>query len=187
MGFIEEYKRLERLYHDMTGEEKPVTAYIDKMESIGDGAKYVSGWDEDLKMLKHCRWARNRIVHDPGCTEENTCDPGDAENIRRFYSRLFSEQDPLTLYRSARRNTNRNRGVGVRQNSTEVGGDDSRSPAGKAPGDSAGMRQNRTLQSGDDSRSPAGEAPKGNTGCIIAAVIFAVIAVAGVITAAILL
>lgn len=82
-----------------------ITAYhlnIDEMLNNSLGSYYVSGWDEDLKRLKHYRWVRNQIVHDPVCTEENMCEFGDAEWLEQFRSRIMSSTDPLTLYRKAK-------------------------------------------------------------------------------------
>ena len=102
MSFIDSYKRLEKLCSDAYGEKHGISAYIDKMTAIHDGQFTVSGWNADLKMLKHCRWARNRIVHDPGCTEANTCDSGDEEWLIDFYKRMLVGKDPLALYRKAK-------------------------------------------------------------------------------------
>ena len=102
MSFIDEYKRLEKLCSDAYGEKHGVSAYIDKMIATRDGPFTVHGWNYDIKMLKHCRWARNRIVHDPGCTEANTCDRGDEEWLDEFYKRMLTGNDPLALYRKAK-------------------------------------------------------------------------------------
>ena len=93
MGFIDEYKRLEKLCGQALGEDGRVTAYIDAMRAIPDGERYVSTWQEDLKRLKHYRWMRNRIVHEPDCNEKNMCAPEDAKWLRN--------KDPLTLYLKA--------------------------------------------------------------------------------------
>lgn len=52
------------------------------------GSHYVRGWDEDLKQLKHYRWMRNQIVHEPNYSEENMCEFGDAEWLNEFHSRI---------------------------------------------------------------------------------------------------
>ena len=99
MSFQEAYKRLEKLCDEIMGAPKRgVTAYIEAMEAEHSG-RAVIGWDEDLRMLKHCRWARNQISHEPGCTEENTCEPGDAVWVERFRKRIMTGDDPLTRYR----------------------------------------------------------------------------------------
>ena len=66
MDFMNSYKRLEKLCGDLLNDERKVSAYIDEMAATTDGERLVPGWSSDLKHLKHFRWVRNRIVHDPG-------------------------------------------------------------------------------------------------------------------------
>lgn len=101
MEFIDSYKRLEKLCSEMYGDNHGLTAYIDEMKKIPNGELYVHGWDEDLKQLKHYRWIRNQISHEPGCSEENMCKSGDAAWLEGFYSRILGGTDPLTRYRKA--------------------------------------------------------------------------------------
>ena len=102
MSFIDSYKRLEKLCSEIYNDNHGVSSYIDEMIITPIGARYVSGWDDDLKQLKHYRWVRNQIVHDPGCTEENMCEYGDAQWLENFRSRIMSANDPLAQYRKAR-------------------------------------------------------------------------------------
>lgn len=102
MSFIDSYKRLEKLCNEMYGDTHGLSTYIDEMIGKPDGSYYVSGWNEDLKQLKHYRWVRNQIVHEPGCTEENMCEPDDMRWLDNFYSRIMSTNDPLVLYRKVR-------------------------------------------------------------------------------------
>ena len=102
MNFIDSYKRLEKLCSEIYNDNHGVSSYIDEMINTPVGARYVPGWDDDLKQLKHYRWVRNQIVHDPGCTEENMCEHGDAHWLDNFRSRIMSANDPLALYRKAR-------------------------------------------------------------------------------------
>ncbi len=102
MSFIDSYKRLEKLCSEMYGDPHGLSTYIDEMLGKPNGSYYVSGWNEDLKQLKHYRWVRNQIVHEPGCTEENMCEPSDAQWLDHFYSRIMSTNDPLALYHKAR-------------------------------------------------------------------------------------
>lgn len=102
MSFIDSYKRLDKLCSEMYGDIHGLSTYIDEMIGKPDGSYYVSGWNEDLKQLKHYRWVRNQIVHEPGCTEENMCAPGDMQWLDNFYSRIMSTNDPLALYRKLR-------------------------------------------------------------------------------------
>lgn len=101
MGFIDSYKHLEKLCGDMLQTQHGVSAYIAEMESTPNGSYWVQGWVEDLKCLKHYRWVRNQIVHDPNSSEENMCDLSDAQWIDNFYDRIMKQGDPLAMYREA--------------------------------------------------------------------------------------
>ena len=103
MGFIEAYKRLEKLCAEVLDDERRVSAYIDEMINTSRGAYFVRDWDEDLKQLKHYRWIRNQIVHDPCCSEENMCSDADTQWIVDFHARIMNQTDPLALYRKATR------------------------------------------------------------------------------------
>lgn len=103
MGFIESYKHLEKLCGDMLQTQHGISAYIDDMGNTPNGCYWVKGWDEDLNRLKHYRWIRNQISHEPNCTEENMCEYGDAQWIDDFYDRIMNQSDPLAMYRKATR------------------------------------------------------------------------------------
>ncbi len=103
MGFIDSYKRLEKLCSEVYGDNHGISAYIDEMVKKSDGSYCVSGWNEDLKQLKHYRWLRNQIVHEPNCSEENMCTPEDTQWIDDFHSRIMSANDPLAQYRKFKR------------------------------------------------------------------------------------
>ena len=99
MNFIDSYKKLEKLCNEMYGDKHGVSLYIDEMINRPVGSRYVKSWNEDLKQLKHYRWVRNQIVHEPGCTETNMCNRDDIQWINNFYTRMMSTSDPLALYR----------------------------------------------------------------------------------------
>ena len=101
MGFIEAYKRLEKLCGEILNDGRRVSAYIEEMTNTSRGAYFVRGWNDDLKQLKHYRWVRNQIVHDPSCSEENMCNDDDTQWILDFYARIMNQTDPLALYRKA--------------------------------------------------------------------------------------
>lgn len=103
MNFIDSYKKLEKLCSEIYGDNHGISLYIDEMTNTPQGSRYVNNWHEDLKQLKHYRWVRNQIVHEPGCTEANMCKSGDIQWINSFYSRVMSAKDPLALYRKATR------------------------------------------------------------------------------------
>lgn len=101
MNFISSYKHLEKLCREQFGDSRGVTAYIDEMQNIPDGFRYVKNWDNYLKQLKHYRWMRNKIAHDPDFTEENTCTPEDEQWLDNFYASIMNQTDPLALYLKA--------------------------------------------------------------------------------------
>lgn len=101
MSFIDSYKRLEKLCNEMYGANYGLSAYIDDMLNNPAGAKYIEDWNQTLKQLKHYRWIRNQIVHEPNCNEENMCAPDDSLWLDKFYSRILASNDPLSLYRKS--------------------------------------------------------------------------------------
>ena len=103
MSFIESYKHLDKICGEMFETQYGVSAYIDEMINTPRGSFIVRGWDNDLKQLKHYRWIRNQIAHEPDCTEQNMCESGDTEWLDDFYSRIMNQIDPLAMYRKATR------------------------------------------------------------------------------------
>lgn len=101
MEFINSYKRLEKLCNEIYDDNHGISDYIDDMADTLDGAYYVSNWDDDLKQLKHYRWVRNKIVHEPDCTEENMCESDDSDWLDDFHNRIMNQTDPLSFYRKA--------------------------------------------------------------------------------------
>lgn len=104
MSFIDSYKHLEKLCGEILNDDRKVSAYIDEMINTTNGSLYVNNWDEDLKRLKHYRWIRNQIVHDPACNEADMCNIEDERWLNDFYSRIISQNDPLSIYRKAKSN-----------------------------------------------------------------------------------
>ena len=101
MSFISSYKHLEKLCGEVMNDRRCISAYIEEMERTPRGAFYVPSWNDDLKALKHYRWVRNQIAHEPDCDEDNMCDEDDVLWLDQFYSRIMNQNDPLTLYRKA--------------------------------------------------------------------------------------
>lgn len=101
MGFIESYKHLEKLCGEVLNDDRRISAYIDEMINTPRGSYLVKGWDDDLKQLKHYRWVRNQIAHEPDCTEQNMCEPCDTVWLDDFYSHIMNQIDPLALYSKA--------------------------------------------------------------------------------------
>lgn len=111
MDFLTSYKCLEKLCSEMYGDNHGVSSYIDEMMRTSAGSFYVKGWDNDLKKLKHCRWIRNKIVHEPNCSEDNMSEPDDIIWIEDFRSRIMSSDDPLALYRKFRNQLEMNKRI----------------------------------------------------------------------------
>lgn len=101
MSFISSYKHLEKLCGEVMNDRRCISAYIEDMERTPHGAFCVPSWNDDLKALKHYRWVRNQIAHEPDCDEDNMCDEDDVLWLDQFYSRIMNQTDPLTLYRKA--------------------------------------------------------------------------------------
>lgn len=101
MGFIDSYKHLEKLCGEVLNDDRHISAYIDEMLNNPRGSYLVRDWDNDLKQLKHYRWVRNQIAHEPGCSEENMCNTSDAFWLDNFYLRIMNQSDPLALYYQA--------------------------------------------------------------------------------------
>ena len=98
MGFMDSYKRLEKLCGDMLEDERRISAYIDKMYENDKGWDLVPGWESDLKNLKYYRRIRNKLVHEPDAYEEELCDAEDIEWLDDFYYRIIDREDPLNRY-----------------------------------------------------------------------------------------
>lgn len=98
MGFMDSYKRLEKLCGDMLEDERRISAYIDKMYENTEGWDLVDDWESDLKNLKYYRRIRNKLVHEPDAYEEELCDTEDVEWLEDFYYRIIDGEDPLSRY-----------------------------------------------------------------------------------------
>ncbi len=106
VGFMDSYKRLEKLCGDVLNDDRRISAYIDEMLSTVHAEYFVAGWNEDLKKLKHYRWIRNQIVHNPDFSEDS-CTDEDVRWIDNFYNRIMRQTDPLALYREATKPKNK--------------------------------------------------------------------------------
>lgn len=93
MGFIESYKHLEKLCGEVLNDDRRISAYIDEMINTPRGSYLVRGWDDDIKQLKHYRWVRNQIAHEPDCTEQNICELSDTKWSDDFYSCIMKQTD----------------------------------------------------------------------------------------------
>ena len=74
----------------MFNDKHGISIYIDKLSKIDNK-------NIDLKKLKHCRYLRNKIVHEPNCTEENMCKPEDVKFLNDFYKKKLRIMQILYL------------------------------------------------------------------------------------------
>lgn len=94
--FFEEYKRLDKLCSKMFACNNGVTEYITQMENKSSiGYLRIISWESDYKMLKRIRYVRNKIAHEPNWLQFSNYE--DLLNVRSFYKRILSGQDPLTV------------------------------------------------------------------------------------------
>ncbi len=114
MGFLEAYKMLEKLCCELYGTNHGVSSYIDDMSQQSSAACRIPGWSDDLRQLKHYRYVRNQIVHDPASSEDNMCKSGDELWVHNFYHRILNCDDPIARYRKRTSNTT----LGVRSAKT---------------------------------------------------------------------
>ena len=96
MEFFEEYKRLDVLLKDEFGGNAGITSYIEAMERIHNGERYVASWRDDYKRLKHLRWVRNKLAHETNEDVDLTKD--DVKWIKQFYDNAMKAKDPYALY-----------------------------------------------------------------------------------------
>ena len=64
MGFIDSYKHLEKLCGEVLNDDRRLSAYIDEMENMTNGYRYVSSWNEDDSFSVP---VRNSVFH--ACNE----------------------------------------------------------------------------------------------------------------------
>lgn len=98
--FFEEYKRTDALCRELLAAERGVSEYIEQMQAAeAEGKQRVPGWQDDFYALKHLRWLRNQIAHEPGGAD---CSDADLAQLRSFHQRVLAREDPLALLRQAR-------------------------------------------------------------------------------------
>ena len=99
--FFESYKRLDRLCSDIYGCRNGVSLYIKDMERTPYQDQPASPtWTQAYKTLKHLRWVRNQIAHDPGPVQ--ICEASDIQAVNSFYNDIMFGRDPLTQLRRYR-------------------------------------------------------------------------------------
>ena len=99
--FMEAFKHLDKICKEIFNSEKGVTSYIEAMEKMTNGDRYVTNWDYVLKRLKNLRHIRNQYAHEIGSSYDNICAPEDIEWLKSFYNEIMNTTDPLAQYRKA--------------------------------------------------------------------------------------
>ena len=99
--FMEAYKSLDKICREMFHGDKGVTAYIDKMQSIHNGEKYVSSWNVTLRRLKELRHIRNNYAHEIGTIYTDICTQADIDWLNDFYDSIRHTEDARAEYRKA--------------------------------------------------------------------------------------
>ena len=98
LEFLELYKSVDRLIRDAYATNEGVSEYIRLMSSEYSGPRYVSGWADDLSMLKHVRWVRNQLAHEVGY-DSDLCEESDYTWLKLFRENLIDAQDPLSIFK----------------------------------------------------------------------------------------
>jgi len=97
IDFLEIYKRVDRICADKYGTANGISEYIADMErNMSPGKSVVPSWEQTFRDLKHLRWVRNQMVHEPsfpGCEED------DLDLIETFYEDVMRARDPLAKLR----------------------------------------------------------------------------------------
>ena len=157
MTFFEEFKRLESVCNDMFSCKSGVTEYINRMEqSAGRGRIVVANWDADYKALKHLRWLRNQIAHDADVA--GLCRQEELTQLRRFYKRVLSRQDPLSMLSRAAK---------------------SKQPPAKAPRSAAGSEKPRPAAKRENEQEPQEPKRQSRGGAVILLILVILIFLAG--------
>lgn len=93
--FLEEYKELDILIRDYLNSDSGVTAYIMALESMPSDKQFL--YVEDLKMLKHLRWLRNKLAHETDSMNLDLCTKEDIDDVRKYYEKIINIRDPLHI------------------------------------------------------------------------------------------
>lgn len=88
MGFIDTYKKLEEECNQRFNTKHGISVYIEEMIKHPDGPNFIPSWKYDLKNLKHCRYIRNKIVHEVDCNEKNMSTIEDIRFLNNFYKKV---------------------------------------------------------------------------------------------------
>lgn len=104
MEFMDLYKSVDNNLKNILGTDKGVTEYISILERRAGGSKSTPEIRQDLKMLKHLRWVRNKLAHEVDYGTQ-ILETGDCEWLENFQKRIRKGKLPvrLTLWDRIRR------------------------------------------------------------------------------------
>ena len=87
IAFMDLYKTVDNSLKAILGTDKGITEYIGILELKANGRRCTPEIKQDLKMLKHLRWARNMLAHEVDYGTE-VLKPGDFEWLQSFRKKL---------------------------------------------------------------------------------------------------
>lgn len=99
LDFLEAYKSLDTLCKQILSSDKGISTYIDEMERESQGRMMVADWENDYNQLKHMRWIRNQLVHEPDSFQNNLLGTQDIEWLKMFRIRIMESTDPFSVLR----------------------------------------------------------------------------------------
>ena len=90
------YKTVDNNLKNILGTDKGVTEYIGILEHKANGSRCTPEIKQDLKMLKHLRWARNKLAHDVDYGTQ-ILEQGDYEWLANFRKKIGKGRLPVKL------------------------------------------------------------------------------------------
>ena len=96
IAFMDLYKTVDNSLKAILGTDKGITEYIGILELKANGRRCTPEIKQDLKMLKHLRWARNKLAHEVDYgTQILEC--GDYEWLASFRNKIRKGRLPVKL------------------------------------------------------------------------------------------
>lgn len=102
VDFLEEYKHLDNLLKDSLQTSEGVSEYIRIMES--ERLDYKN--KDFYQKIKHLRWIRNQLAHNPETMRQDMCDQDDIDDIKSIYNSIMKMEDPKSLQHKKEKHIN---------------------------------------------------------------------------------
>ncbi len=118
VNFLKIYKKLDQLIKDTLQTDEGVTEYINMLAKLSLDGELEQLRRADYRGLKHIRWIRNKLVHEPDTLESGLCTSDDVIYTTDFYNRLMEGKDCLSVV-AQRGISNINQGGGTFGNSQD--------------------------------------------------------------------